>query len=67
MTQSHNGRAFRWVQIHSTQAQFEPSVSTQAQFDVSIGFKIMTIWLRLQSSENQESLTELKFIDRIPN
>jgi len=53
MTQSHNGRAFRWVQIDRTQDEFEPTDSTKAQFEpdgyVSIGFKIMSIGLRLQT------------------
>ena len=61
MTQLHNGRAFRWVQIHSTMAQIEPSDSSQAQFEpdgnISTRFKVISIWLRLQTV--RKSPTEL--------
>ena len=63
MTQSHNGRAFRRVQIDGTKAQIEPSDSSQAQFkpdgNSSIRFKIISLWLRLQTV--RKSHTELNF------
>jgi len=65
MTQSHSGRAFRWVQIDDTKAQIEPSDGSQAQFEpdgnISTRFKIVSLWLRLQTV--RKSHTELNFTE----